>query len=221
MKKLTRRKKIELIFTGVMVLLFIFAIFIGQPGRLRSYISMYPAIDRGDILYINKTAYYLKSPERGDITLSVEHTGEKREMPKDSFTKLIHPIYWSKVYKSIAIAPFGPLKPTNIKRIIGLPNETIELIDKQVYIDGEIYAYGTEIYIDESIFNPEWDYEERVNFPALKIPEKHYFIMGDHRDISRDSRTFGLVNEKDIKGKISTKLLTYENGKKRFFVKIK
>ena len=194
-------------------------LFVGRPLRLRSYISMYPTTIKGDVLYINKLAYLFSSPQRGDITLSTDRTDEKIEISKEEFIKILHPIYWSKDYKSIAIVPFGPFKPANVKRIIGLPGETLEIIDKQVYINGEKYTHGSEIFIDESIFN-EWEFEGRLNMPAIKIPERHYFIMGDNRDISRDSRSFGLINEKDIKGKISIKLLTHENGKKQFFVKI-
>ena len=220
MKKLTRKKKIELIILGIVILWIISMILVGRPLRLRSFISMYPTTIEGDVLYVNKLAYLFTAPQHGDVILAIDRTGEKIEVSKDEFNKLLHPIYWSKSYKSIAIVPFGPFKPANVKRIIGLPNDTIEIINKQVYINGEKYSHGSEIFIDESIFN-EWDFEGRVNFPALKIPERYYFIMGDHRDISRDSRTFGVVNEKDIKGKISMKLSTYENGKKRYFVKIK
>lgn len=79
-----------------------------------------------------------------------------------------------------------------IKRVIGLPNETLQIIDGNVYINGEIlkddYGYPTKIYgcaADEII-----------------IGENEYFLMGDNRDDSLDCRIWGSVNIESIKGVI-------------------
>ena len=77
-----------------------------------------------------------------------------------------------------------------IKRVIGLPNETLQIIDGNVYIDGEIleddYGYPTKVYgcaADEVV-----------------IGENEYFLMGDNRDDSLDCRIWGSVNIESIKG---------------------
>ncbi len=74
-----------------------------------------------------------------------------------------------------------------IKRVIGLPGETIEYKDSKLYIDGEVIE---EPYIKE----------ETLDFVTKEIPQNCYFIMGDNRDDSLDSRYFGCVNKKDVLG---------------------
>ncbi len=83
-----------------------------------------------------------------------------------------------------------------VKRVIGLPGETIEIIDNQVFINGkkliEPYVYH-ELGEDAPYF--------LRNMPPLKIPPHHYFMMGDNRDDSSDSRDWGTVPEDYIFGK--------------------
>ncbi len=76
-----------------------------------------------------------------------------------------------------------------IKRVVGLPGETLEIHDGQVYIDGKM--------VDEPYLNqPTWSTLE----PIL-IPEEHVFVMGDNRQASNDSRAFGVVALDDIIGR--------------------
>ncbi len=79
-----------------------------------------------------------------------------------------------------------------LKRIIGLPDEIVEIRDGRVYINGKVLD---EPYIDES-FN-----QAKPNFPPRKVPEHQYFVMGDNRDNSSDSRYWGTVDKELIKGK--------------------
>jgi signal peptidase I len=78
-----------------------------------------------------------------------------------------------------------------IKRVIGLPGETIELRSGHVYVDGKELAepYVPASYLDGSSYGP------------MKIPSGNYFVMGDHRDSSNDSRVFGPVSRPYIYGK--------------------
>lgn len=68
-----------------------------------------------------------------------------------------------------------------VKRIIGLPGETVEIIDGKVYING-----STEPLRDD--FIPEPMAEDRGNFGPYEVPEGHYFMLGDNRNHSEDSR---------------------------------
>jgi signal peptidase I len=88
-----------------------------------------------------------------------------------------------------------------IKRIIGLPGETIELREGKVYINGQILD---EPYVDET-FN-----QMKMNTPPRKIPEYNYFVMGDNRDNSSDSRYWGTVDKQLITGKY---YMTYAKAK--------
>lgn len=85
-----------------------------------------------------------------------------------------------------------PKKTQIIKRIIGLPGEHLEIVNNEVYINGEKLA---ERYLDEPM--------ETENL-EISIPEGKLFVMGDHRNVSADSRmeAIGLIDIKtEVKGK--------------------
>jgi signal peptidase I len=84
--------------------------------------------------------------------------------------------------------PTGAVEPL-IKRVIGLPGETIEIKNGLVYIDGEPLD---EPYLDQST---------QGNMDPLVVPDKSVFVMGDNRHASNDSRAFGPVPYSDIVGR--------------------
>ena len=80
-----------------------------------------------------------------------------------------------------------------VKRIIGLPNEVIEMKDHDLFINGEKQPTS---------FVDEYDTMLTGNFGPIKIPEDSYFVMGDNRAISKDSRNgLGLINRSEIIGR--------------------
>jgi len=78
-----------------------------------------------------------------------------------------------------------------IKRVIGLPGQTLQIKEGELYVNGKHVAepYVPQNYFDDSSYGP------------IKIPAHDYFVMGDHRDSSNDSRIFGPVPRKYIYGK--------------------
>ncbi|MGP4073684.1 signal peptidase I [Piscibacillus sp. B03] len=80
-----------------------------------------------------------------------------------------------------------------VKRVIGLPNETVEVRNGTLYIDGE--------KVDQSFLPPEQQ-SATSDFEPVEVPNQHYFVMGDNRDISKDSRNgLGFIHEDDIIGR--------------------
>ena len=88
------------------------------------------------------------------------------------------------------------LEKEYVKRVIALPGERIKIVNKKVYIDDQPLEEPYTFFKDQRI---EMSY--RDNFPAFKVPENHYFCMGDNRDNSYDSRFWGPVPADFIIGK--------------------
>ena len=81
-----------------------------------------------------------------------------------------------------------------IKRVVGLPGETIEYKDNFLYVNGEKYK---EKFLGDEVITEDFSLKE---LGYDKIPKGYYLVLGDNRENSKDSRSFGLVKEKDIVG---------------------
>ena len=86
-----------------------------------------------------------------------------------------------------------PADPTRsyIKRVVGLPGEEVEIRRGKVYIDGHLHP---EPYVPSS-------YRDHISHPAVSVAQGTYYVLGDHRTTSNDSRTWGTVDEFFISGK--------------------
>ncbi|HET8666789.1 MAG TPA: signal peptidase I [Terriglobales bacterium] len=86
--------------------------------------------------------------------------------------------------------PRDPAK-SYIKRVIGVAGDRIQIEDGRVYLNGKLLD---EDYVPES-------FEDFRSYPETIVPPHHYFVLGDHRNLSNDSRDFGPVDERYIYGK--------------------
>jgi signal peptidase I len=123
--------------------------------------SMNPTLVQRDRVLVNKLSYHFHDVHRGDIVVFKRPPGEDDPKIKDL-----------------------------IKRVIGLPGDTIEGRDGQILVDGRVL---NESYTAKN--SPMSD------FPARKIPKGHYFVMGDNRGNSKDSRVFGPISKSLIVGR--------------------
>jgi signal peptidase I len=92
-----------------------------------------------------------------------------------------------------------------IKRVIGLPGETVEVREKKVYINGtpldEPYVHFLAPPSASSEFHEVTSFNVREQYGPVTVPPNHYFVMGDNRDNSQDSRYWGFLPRELVKGK--------------------
>lgn len=148
----------------IIVVFILFGVFAVQPVVVEGT-SMLPQLHDGERLLVNKLVYYkFKSISWGHL--------ERGDIV----------VFWY---------PSDPDK-SYVKRIIGLPGETVEVRNGKVYIDGKML---NESYLDNV-------HNQNLRDNVVKSVDQHYyFVMGDNRDNSSDSRVWGLVPEKYIYGK--------------------
>jgi signal peptidase I len=182
--------------------------------------SMNPTILEGDLIFINKVAYDLRIP----LTL---HRIAK----------------WSDPKRGDIVVCFSPDDGTRlVKRVVAIPGDTVSMMNNVLFINGKPLQY-TQIdrkyqdYLSDKLkLNSNMAMENLdghthavMNFPALNamrsfqpitIPESRYFVMGDNRDNSKDSRVFGFVDRNSIVGQAKG-IITSFNIKDKYQPRIK
>jgi signal peptidase I len=129
--------------------------------------SMEPTLHEGDRVLVNKLSYKLHDVHRGDIIVFKRPERAQSDTPEDDIEDLI-------------------------KRVIGLPGDTIETVDGVIYIN------------DKPLPEPYLPPNTRSDQPPVtrqEIPDGQYFVMGDNRSNSQDSRWFGPIDEDLIVGR--------------------
>ena len=189
--------------------------------------SMNPTIVEGDLVYVNKIAYDLRLP----LTL---HRLAK----------------WADPKRGDIVVCFSPEDRTRlVKRVIGVPGDTIELRNNTLHLNGGPVPYTPADSRYAACLPRRWkgecllatedldgaahavmsipSIEARRSFGPVTVPPGTYFLMGDNRDLSKDSRFFGFVDRKLIVGRargvIGSLDITdkYQPRLKRFFSPLK
>src|ERR1700716_4261791 len=107
-----------------------------------------------------------------------------------------------------------------IKRVIGLPGEKVELREKKVYINDrpldEPYVHYLTPASGPSELHGVATSEVRDRYGPLTVPPNHYFVMGDNRDNSQDSRYWGFLPRENVKGKALVIYWSYESDREDY-----
>lgn len=194
----------------VFLIVLVLRSFILEPFRIPSG-SMYPTLEIGDFIVVNKFAYGVRlpvlqtkvlplgEPERGDVIVF-----RYPENPNIDY----------------------------IKRVIGLPGDEISYVNKQIFINNQPIqqeSLGRYIGVNsgsvmtgvrlkkEELFEKQYEIlidDERHGQAMMPVvvPEGHYFVLGDNRDHSADSRFWGFVPDENLKGRAFGIWMNWDNG---------
>ncbi len=196
--------------------------FLFEPFSIPSG-SMYPTLVVGDYLFVSKYSYgfskhsfpfslpiipkriFYKSPSRGDVLVFKTPTDNKTDY---------------------------------VKRVIGIPGDRIKMIDNQIFLnnlkierqkikdDNYIDTYGRNVKVERYLeilpngknyevfeFNENMSVFDTNNFSEIIVPENNFFVIGDNRDNSQDSRFIGGIPKDNLVGKASLVLLSFDSLK--------
>lgn len=154
--------------------------------------SMEKTLFENDILIIEKISMLFSKPVKGDIIILVED-----EDISSSYFKKVQVLYedmankFSKKNQRIRL----------VKRVIGVPGDVIDIRDGFVYIN--------TVKIDEP-YVEDLTFERKLKYPVT-VPEDAYFVLGDNRDVSNDSRAFGMIKIGAIEGKVIFRLAPFNS----------
>ncbi|CAN8142177.1 signal peptidase I [Thiomicrorhabdus sp. 6S2-11] len=195
----------------VFLVVLILRSFIIEPFRIPSG-SMYPTLEIGDFIAVSKFSYGIKlpvvqtkiipigEPERGDVVVF--------KYPNDPDVDYI-------------------------KRVVGLPGDEVAYLGRTLFINGkavDMKAMGVyrgndsgAVMNDAKVVEETFDNgkshqvlhdtdKHAIDMQPVKVPEGHYFMVGDNRDHSNDSRFWGFVPEENLKGKAFAIWMNWDNG---------
>lgn len=173
--------------------------------------SMKPTIQEGDRVVVNKLAYDLKIP----------------------FTT-VNVVKWDDPKRGDIVVLFSPADGTRlVKRVVALPGDQVEMRDNQLFVNGQparqspitvaqSEEHGTAYVLEEDLLGYEHQMMVTPEIPAVRsfgpvaVPPNHYYVLGDNRDNSNDSRFIGFIERRRIVGKAVA--VAFSLDRSRWFV---
>ncbi len=162
--------------------------FLGQAYWIPSE-SMYPTLKIGDRVIVSRLSYKLGDPSRGDIVVfqNPDYVDRGRKDPLTKGTRGL-----------LELVGIGqPKDKYFIKRVIGMPGDRFEVKGEHIWVNGKQLR---EKWLKASV-RTLWDAGMTYGEPEFTIPARHYFMMGDNREQSKDSRYFGPIERKKMVGR--------------------
>jgi len=169
--------------------------------------SMKPTIEEGDRVVVNKLAYDLKIP----------------------FTT-VQLFKWGDPHRGDIVVLFSPVDGTRlVKRVVGVPGDRIEMRDNQLFVNGRAAKWkeigsqddteqGSSLLVEENLAGLTHEVMFTPQIPAVRsfgpltVPTGRYFVMGDNRDNSNDSRFIGLIDRRRIVGKATAVAFSFDRS---------
>ena len=170
--------------------------------------SMKPTIEEGDRVVVNKLAYDLKVP----------------------FTT-IELMKWGDPKRGDIVVLFSPVDGTRlVKRVVGIPGDRIEMRENQLFVNGKAAQWreiglqddseqGSSLLVEENLAGVNHEVMFTPQIPAVRsfgpvtVPTGRYFVMGDNRDNSNDSRFIGLIDRQRIVGKATAVAFSFDRSR--------
>jgi signal peptidase I len=177
-------REIPLLLGLAVLIAFLVKTFLAQAFFIPSG-SMIPQLQVGDRVVVSKLSYDLHDPHRGDVVVF-------DAPPNVAPTSTSHDSGARKVIRDV-LQSIGVLQPSTeeyIKRIVGLPGETVQGRDGHVFVNGRELV---EPYLPPATVTSD--------FPAVVVPKGDLWVMGDNRTNSSDSRVFGAIRESSVVGR--------------------
>jgi signal peptidase I len=191
-------------FFPVLLIVLVLRSFLAEPFQIPTG-SMIPTLKIGDFIVVNKFAYGVRLPVIGTKIISVDD-------PKNGEVMVFIPPHQDEYF---------------IKRVVGVPGDRVRYEDKKLYINGvqqsqqfvakippnnPSYLVYSEILGETEHLIHVDGYRDQHRVEEWVIQEGKYFMMGDNRDDSSDSRSWGMVSEENIVGKAFAIWLHKEPG---------
>lgn len=143
--------------------------------------SMENTLYNDEKLIVDKVSYNFTAPKREDIIIFFDNE-EKGNMFQEGY----------KYLKEMASISYNIDTRTRlVKRVIGIPGDEVEIKDGEVYLNGNVLE---EDYVKGETYSNNNDF-------SIKVEEDTVFVLGDNREVSKDSRNFGLVKINQIEGR--------------------
>ena len=173
--------------------------------------SMKPTIQEGDRVVVNKLAYDLKIPF---TTISVAK--------------------WGDPTRGDIVVLFSPVDGTRlVKRVVAIPGDNVEMRDNQLFVNGQAARQSPIAIVSSDDYGPAYVLDEDLtghthqmmvtpeipavrSFGPIEVPEGNYFVLGDNRDNSNDSRFIGFIERRRIVGEAVA--VAFSLDRKNYFV---